>query len=126
MPAVDDLSGGVDADQVGDADAIEGDSEGVHPETVVVFRVAYGDVAGDALPESVLAEQPEGGRQALLAVAAGVVGVVEDRLARDGQACRGVREVRRARLGGRGHAHGRLTSLLLVCADWSVLLGGPC
>ena len=68
--ALDDLALVVDADEVGRADVAEAHAEGVHPEVVQVLGVTGGDVAGDALFEAELAEEPEPGREALLAVQA--------------------------------------------------------
>ena len=61
-------AGVVDADEVGDADVLEVHAERVDPEPVQVLRIARGDVAGDALVEAELAEQPERRREPLLAV----------------------------------------------------------
>ena len=75
--ALDDLAGVVDADQVGDADVLEVHPERVDPEVVEVLGVAHGDVAGDALVEAELAEQPERRREPLLAVQALLLDRVE-------------------------------------------------
>ena len=68
--AFDHLAGVVDADQVGDTDVLEVHPERVDPEAVEVFGIAHGDVPGDPLVESELAEQAERRREALLAVQA--------------------------------------------------------
>ena len=76
--ALDDLALVVDQEQVAHPDLLEAHAERVHPEVVGQLGVAGGDVAGDALVEAEVAEEPEAGRQALLAVAA----LVLDRLER--------------------------------------------
>jgi hypothetical protein len=58
----------VDEDQVAHPDVLEGQSERVDPEVVRQLGVAGGDVAGHALLEAELAEDPQGGREPLLAV----------------------------------------------------------
>ena len=52
-------------------------SEGVDPEVVEPLGVAGGDVSGDALVESEPGEQPERGREPLLAMEALLLGGVE-------------------------------------------------
>ena len=66
--AFDDLALLVDADEIGGSDVAEAHAERVHPEVVEVLGVTRGDVAGDPLLEAELAEEPEPGREALLAV----------------------------------------------------------
>src|SRR5947209_231821 len=56
--------------EVGYPDVCEVHAEGVDPEMVGQLGVAGGDVAGDALVEPELGEQPEPGRETLLAVQA--------------------------------------------------------
>ena len=57
----------VDLQQIGNPHLLEGATHGVYPEMIQVLRVAHRDVAGDTLVKAELAEQAQGGRQALLA-----------------------------------------------------------
>ena len=68
--SLDDLAVCVDEQQVGHFDLAEADAERVHPEVVVVLRVAGGDVARHPLVEPELGEETEPGGQPLLAVQA--------------------------------------------------------
>ena len=69
----------VDEDEVPHADELEVHTQRVDPEMVEQFGIACGDVARHTFVESELPEQAEGGREALLAVPAFVVDVVEFR-----------------------------------------------
>ena len=75
--ALDDLALRVHEEQVGHADVAEAHAERVHPEVVEPLGVTGGDVPGDALLEAELAEEPEPGGQALLAVLALLLDGVE-------------------------------------------------
>ena len=77
--AVDHLALVVHQDEVLDADHLEVHAERVDPEVVEELGIPGGDVAGDALVEPEVPEEPEGGGQALLAVPALVLDVVERR-----------------------------------------------
>jgi len=66
--AVDDLAVVVHQDEVADPDVRERHRERVDPEVVGELGVARRDVAGDALLEAELGEQPEPRGEALLAV----------------------------------------------------------
>ena len=67
--ALDHLALVVDQQEVLDLNLTEVHAERVDPEGVGQLGVAGGDVAGRALAEAELAEQAEGGGQALLAMA---------------------------------------------------------
>ena len=75
--AFDHLTRVVDADEVGDTDVLEVHPERIDPEAVEVFGIAHGDVPGNSLVESELAEQAERRREALLAVQAFLLHGVE-------------------------------------------------
>ena len=66
--ALDHLAVVVDENEVAHPHMGERLAEGVDPEVVGPLRVAGRDVAGDALLVAEVGEEPEGGRQALLAV----------------------------------------------------------
>jgi hypothetical protein len=51
LRSFDDGAAGVDPNEVGGPDLAEADAERIDPECVTVFRIAGGDVAGDALTE---------------------------------------------------------------------------
>ena len=66
--ALDDVAAVVDADQVRGTHVRERHAERVDPERVRLDRVARGDVTRNAFLEAELREQPETGRQPLLAM----------------------------------------------------------
>ena len=70
LRAVHDLAVVADQQQVADPDVAEVHTERVDPEVVGQLGIAGRDVAGHALVEAELAEEPEAGRQHLLAVQA--------------------------------------------------------
>jgi hypothetical protein len=75
--AHDDLAAVVDQNEVLDADELEAHPEWVDPEVVGALGVSYGDVTGEPLVEPEVSEQSERGGEALLAVPALVLHVVE-------------------------------------------------
>ena len=75
--AVDDLAAVVDQDEVLDPDELEAHPEWIDPEVVGALGIPDGDVTGQPLVEAELSEQPEGGGEALLAMPALVLDVVE-------------------------------------------------
>ena len=76
--ALDHLALVVHEDEVGHPDVAEVHAERVDPEVVGELGVPGGDVAGHALVEPEAGEEPERGRQALLAVQALVLDRCED------------------------------------------------
>ena len=77
MVPLDHLALVVDQDQVGHPDVAEVHAEGVDPEVVGPLGITGGDVPGHPFVEAELGEQPERGRQPLLAVEPLLVGRVE-------------------------------------------------
>jgi hypothetical protein len=75
--AVDHLTSVVDQDEVLHADHLEVHAERIDPEVVEELGVAGGDVTGNALVEPEMPEEAKGGGEALFAVPALVLGVVE-------------------------------------------------
>jgi hypothetical protein len=63
---VDDLSFGVDPDQIVVLDEGKIKPKWVHPKGIRLYRVSQGDVSGDALPEPVLAKDPKSKGQTVL------------------------------------------------------------
>lgn len=66
--AVEDLAAGVDQDQIRYANMTEVHAKGIDPKTMGIFRVAGGNVSGDAFIEAVAGKESKGGGEPLFAV----------------------------------------------------------
>ena len=68
--ALDHFAAAIHQHQIGNADVTEIDAKRVHPETLRIFRIAGGDMAGYAFVKPVAGKQAESRRKAFLSVAA--------------------------------------------------------